>query len=527
MLALKELAQFLDSLEELGSNKRKIELAADFLNSLSLDDLTSTLNLLTDNAASGIGGKTLLMATSELVDENKFASALRSTGDVGEAIALSLKPRAIQASLTKEPLYVGEVVEILRVTSRRSSRDEKTELLKKAISRCSALEAKYLAKIIIRDFRIGFSDGLLLNALALALNSDVGKMRRMSAFSQIYELPEIAGKPEAGVPGIFRPFKPMLAQRASSSDEIIKRHGKSSLERKIDGFRAMIHKSSSTVKIYSRRLQDVTEKLPDVVKIVENFDGDFIVDCEIAGFKNGRIMPFQRIMRRFRKYDIGAMAREISLRPFIFDVLHLDGKSFIDAGYEYRRSILEEKFAYLTVERRVAESPEEVGSFFKDSVNRGYEGVVAKDLNSTYLPGERSASWLKLKRAPEALDLVIIEAQWGYGRRHNYLSNYTLGVRGRNELTPIGKTYKGLTDKEMEKLTEKLLGLKLKEENRKVIVRPEIVVEVIYDDIQRSPRYRCSYALRQTRIRGIRWDKSADEADDLKKVQMIYKKMHG
>lgn len=525
MLTLEELSRFLDSLEAKRSNKRKIDLAADFFSALSPDDLTSVLNLLTDNTASGIGGKTLMLAISDFVDPQKFQSELRSTGDVGEAIAFSLRSNTTQTSLTREPLYVQEVIEVLRIASRL--RDEKIALLRKAISRCSPLEAKYLAKIILRDLRIGFSNGLLLSSLASLFNLDLARVKRMAAFFPVYELPVMIKRGALRIPRPLQPFKPMLAERASDPEEVIKRQGKTSLERKIDGFRAMIHKSGSTVKIYSRRLQDVTEKLPDVVRVVEDFDDEFILDCEIAGFKNGRIMPFQRMMRRFRKYDIGAIAREISLRPFIFDVPYLNGRSLIDESYEKRRRILEDRFAYLTVDRTVTDDLKEVRSSFRDSVKMGYEGLVAKDPSSPYLPGERSPSWLKLKRIPEPLDLVIMEAQWGYGRRHNYLSDYTLGAFFREGLTPIGKSYKGLTDKEMEELTAKLLALKLSEEYGKVMVKPEIVVEVMYDDIQKSSRYSCGYALRQARIGGIRWDKTPEEADDLKKIQMIYRKMHG
>jgi ATP-dependent DNA ligase len=329
-----------------------VGLAATFLTPLQSDDLTSTLYLLADNTANGTGPKTLMAAISELGDMSQFGKILRSTGDVGDAVSASIEFEFIQASITREPLYVGEVSEILRVSSKGSSRTGKKELLKKLISRCSPLESKYLARIIVRDLRVGFSRGLLLNGLSIALDSDEDTVRRMAAFSPIHEIPEQIGRAGLDVPRLFSPFRPMLAQPASSADEIIKRHGETSLERKIDGFRAMIHKSGSIIEIYSRSPQDVTEKLPDVVRIAKNFDGDFIIDCEIAGFKNGRIMPFQRIMRRFRKYGIEAMTRKISLRPFIFDVLYQNGRSLIDRPYNERRKTLEEKFTYLTVERK-------------------------------------------------------------------------------------------------------------------------------------------------------------------------------
>jgi len=302
-------------------------------------------------------------------------------------------------------------------------------------------------------------------------------------------------------------------------------------EYKFDGARVQIHLKNDTVRIFSRRLSDVTSSLPDIVEQVSScirnvreaiFDGEVVAVDE-----SGKPMPFQELLRRFRRIrDVLKETERIPLRLWIFDVLYLNGEILLDKPYIERRKILEEivdeKFLTPMI---ITSDPSEALKFMEKAVNEGHEGLMIKQLNSTYKPGRREKLWLKLKPA-ENLDLVIVAADWGHGRRTGWLSNYHLAayntVTGGFEV--VGKTFKGLTDEEFEWMTKKLLQLKIDDDGYTVRVKPRIVVEVAYNEIQRSPKYRSGYALRFARIVRIREDKRPEEADTIQKIQELYLK---
>jgi len=298
---------------------------------------------------------------------------------------------------------------------------------------------------------------------------------------------------------LFRPIKPMLAQMAEGVEEALKEHGgKTAFEYKLDGARIQIHKSGSEVKVFSRRLTDVTESLPEIVEVIrrEVKHREAVMEGEVIALgKDGNPLPFQHLMRRFRRvYGVERIAEnipEISLTKQI-----------------------------------VTDDPAEAERFLEEAVDEGHEGLMAKRLNSPYTPGVRGKHWLKIKKTLEPLDLVIIAAEYGTGRRHRWLSDYHLAARDEEtgEFLMLGKTFKGLTDREMEEMTRRLKQIALEERGHIVVVKPQIVVEVLYNEIQRSPKYRSGMALRFARITRIRDDKSPEEADTIQKVRRIYEK---
>jgi DNA ligase-1 len=329
---------------------------------------------------------------------------------------------------------------------------------------------------------------------------------------------------------LFVPLLPMLSELSEDFDEVLKAHGgTTALEFKYDGARIQIHKERERVRIWSRRLTEVTDSIPEIAAIAINeLAGEsFILDGEVVAIgKDGRPFPFQELMRRFRRiHGIEAAAGEIPLCLFLFDCLYFDGASLIDQPYQARWRRLESltrgkhlAARLVTGEKAAAEE------FLNRSLAAGHEGVMAKALESAYNPGNRGKLWFKIKPA-ETVDCVIVAADRGSGRRRGWLSNYHLAVaNGEDGFAPVGKTFKGLTDREFTEMTERLQALKIGDDGYTVSVRPEVIVEVAYNEIQHSPQYSSGFALRFARIARIREDKAPAQATTLAELQALYER---
>ncbi|RLI10675.1 DNA ligase [Candidatus Bathyarchaeota archaeon] len=443
-----------------------------------------------------------------------------------------------QTTLTEEPLTILRVhrtLEEIAEASGPGSRRLKEGLLEGLISRAGPREAEVLVRIIFGEMRIGVSEGVMMEGIAEAAGAAPSLVRR--ALMLTGDLGEVArtaltegeeGLRRVGV-RMFVPLKPMLAAMAYDIGEVIEVHGgRTAFEYKFDGARIQIHRRGDRVRVYSRRLSDVTESLPDIVDLVLRriSSDDVILEGEaVAIGEGGRPLPFQDLMRRFtRVHDVAEMAERIPLRLHLFDVLYLDRRLLIDEPYEERWRLLEAVSpGDLLAERIVTGDPAEAEVFLRRAIEAGHEGLMAKRLDSRYTPGLRGKRWFKIKPA-ETLDLVIVAADWGYGRRTGWLSNYHLAARDGDEFRVIGKTFKGLTDEEFEWMTRRLQGLKVRETPQTVYVRPEVVVEVAFNEIQRSPHYRSGFALRFARVTRIRRDKGPGDADTLDRVRELYEK---
>jgi DNA ligase-1 len=390
-------------------------------------------------------------------------------------------------------------------------------------------------RIIFGEMRIGAVEGVVLDAIAGATSADPDLVRRANMLlGDVARVAQIAltKGPEAlraiGVT-LFVPIKPMLAEMADGFEEVFKEHrGLSAFEFKYDGARIQIHRKNEELRIFSRRLTDVTGSLPDIVKVAKERirSEEFLVEGEVvATGRNGKPLLFQDLMRRFRRvHEIETMVREIPLKLFLFDAIYLDGKLLIDTPYRERWATLEgladsDLLAKRIVTRDLAEAQELMNA----SIRAGHEGLMAKDLQSTYTPGVRGKKWFKIKPA-ETLDMVIVAAEWGSGRRRGWLSNYHLAVRDNQtgEYLMVGKTFKGLTDEEFIEITKRLLELKSRETDYTVYVKPSIVAEVAFNEIQRSPHYKSRFALRFARITRFREDKRPEDADTLQRLQTLY-----
>ena len=332
----------------------------------------------------------------------------------------------------------------------------------------------------------------------------------------------------------------MLAQLGEDFSSLIAEHqGKTALEYKLDGARVQIHKGGKEVRIFSRHLKEVTESIPEITTQIQKeiqakeaiFDGEVI-----ATNSQGKPLPFQELMRRFRRVQkVELSMKEVPVRLFLFDLLYMNGRSLIDLSYKERWKCLKEISPEdLLVPRIITGEISEAKSFLKEATISGHEGLMAKSLESPYTPGARGKRWFKIKPA-ETLDLVIVAADWGSGRREGWLSNYHLACRDSEtgEYWVIGKTFKGLTDEEFTRMTQALLKLKippLSPFNKgglgdyTVYVKPQIVVEVTYNEIQKSPKYESGFALRFARITRIREDKTPQEADTLTHLKDLYQR---
>jgi len=584
-----DFAEVCQSLGQTSSRLQIAELAGAFLAGLTADEAAIAARMMVGLAQEQgaehqlqISGRAIWRVVAEMTDaqeqgEDIFAAA----ADFGEAVEMTLRRRSVEPAPTLSIIEVDSGLRAIAAITGRSSRGRKLAALRELFERASALEGKYLAKILIGEMRHGMSEGLLLEALARMVSRPVAEVRRAhqlepdvgrlvgrlrapqapaaappnagdaagggaaleeaagvspaassSAMQAAIGDAEREGRPEnrAAPPAPPKPLRPMLAAPVANIAEAFRiLDGNLALEHKLDGARVQIHCDGTHVRIFSRRLNDITPSLPEVVEMMAGLGRRrVIVDGEVIAVDGaGRAIAFQGLMRRFgRTRDIERLRAEQPVRLFLFDLMSLEDNWLIDVPYADRYVALSELAEDAGLERAgriLPASPAEGQQFYARAIAEGYEGVMAKGLDSRYTPGVRGRGWLKIKTA-RTLDLVIVAAEWGYGRRHGWLSNYHLAARdpAAGGFVEVGKTFKGLTDADFQEMTARLLALKTAEAHGTVVVRPEVVVEVAYSDIQRSPRYAGGMALRFARIVGVRSDKSPDEADTIEAVAAAF-----
>jgi DNA ligase-1 len=528
--------------ECLTRTRSRLELArrvAEFLATLEADEVRPAIRLLLGAAGKGetaVSGATLWPVLVRFVGAGADAEAAWANAvDFGEAAERLLSTRP-----PHEPpaLSIAEVERRIRALAEErgaGSRARKEARLAQLFAELTPTEAKYVVKNLIREMRTGVAEGVVLDALAQLAAGDRDAVARAHLLEG--DLAEVAarvlaGKGTALAPSTleyFRPLRPMLAQTAESVTEALAGfEGRAAVEEKLDGARVQIHRRGAECRLYSRRLQDLTGSLPDVVERVVGGLGTpaAIMEGEVLPIDaEGRVLPFQELMRRFRRVrDIERLTREIPVRLRLFDVLQREEAPLIDEPYGARWTALEQaRGALETVGRVLPASAAEGEAFYARAIADGLEGVMVKGLDAPYAPGSRGRGWLKVKRAT-SVDLVIVAADRGYGRRHGWLSNYHLAARdeetGRFE--PVGKTFKGLTDAEFQAMTERLIALRVSEEGSTVFVEPRVVVEVLFSDLQTSPTYAVGLALRFARIARIRDDKSPADADTVQHLRALF-----
>ncbi len=506
-----ELAATSDAVADTAGRRAKIELLADSLRRLAAGASAADPGAL-DRIAAG---------AAYLAGELRQ----RQTG-VGYASLRELPEAAEAATLTVS--QVDAALQRLADTSGPGSQAERRRLVHALFAAATADEQRVLVGLLTGELRQGAQAGLLVDAIAKAAEVDVAAVRR--ALLLAGDLKAVAAAALTGGPGalakfhltVGRPLAPMLAQSAPSVAAALTATGApAAADVKLDGVRIQVHRDGDDVAVFSRSLDDLTARLPGVVESIRALPGRrLVLDGEAMGLdENGRPLPFQETASRAARRKAPAV-----LKPFFFDLLHLDGVDLLDTSARERWTALAGALPEeLLVTRTVVDTPEDAERAFAAAVDAGQEGLVIKSLEAPYDVGRRGAAWVKVKPR-HTLDLVILAAEWGHGRRRGWLSNLHLGARDPETggFVMLGKTFKGLTDEMLRWQTERLQSLAVERGDWVVRVRPELVVEIAFDGVQTSPRYPGGVALRFARVLRYREDKSAAEADTIATVRAIH-----
>ncbi|MEU1085959.1 ATP-dependent DNA ligase [Streptomyces sp. NPDC005892] len=490
------------------ARNRKVELLADLFREAAPDDVPVVIPYLAGRLPQGrlgIGWSTL-----------------------GDSVAPATDPTLTVAHTDAELTAIGSL-------TGSGSRAARAERLRALLGAATADEQHFLRALLLGELRQGALDAIAVDALARASGAAGADVRR--AVMLAGSLTDVAVALLADGPDalarfrltVGRPVHPMLAHTAGSVPEAIdKMGGRAVVEEKLDGIRVQVHRDGNGVRAWTRTLDDITDRLPDLVTAVAAFPGErFILDGEVIALgPDGRPRPFQEIAARVgSRRDVARAAAELPVLPVFFDVLDVDGEDLLDRPLAERHAALARLVPErMRVRRAVVAAPsdpsarEAAGAFFAATLERGHEGVVVKDLAAPYSAGRRGASWLKVKPV-HTLDLLVLAAEWGSGRRSGKLSNLHLGALGPDGApVMLGKTFKGLTDQLLAWQTERLLGLSTGDDGHVVTVRPELVVEIAYDGLQRSTRYPAGVTLRFARVLRYREDKRPQEADTVATV---------
>jgi len=429
---------------------------------------------------------------------------------------------------------VDRVFDQVAATAGPGSGTERVQLLRELLRRATSDEQDFLIRLLFGELRQGALEGVLVESVARAGDVPAAALRRAvmvaGGLAPVARAALVDGR--AGLSKfmvqIFQPITPMLAQPATGLDEALRElEDEVALEWKIDGARIQVHKAGDDIKVFSRNLREVTSAVPEVVEAARTLAArDAILDGEVIAIRpDGTPHPFQNTMQRFgRRLDVDRLRAALPLVPFFFDCLYLDGHALIDEPQARRFATLASVAPSLVVPARIRPTRQQAEQFLDETLRLGHEGVMVKALGSGYAAGRRGQHWIKIKVA-RTLDLVVLAAEWGHGRRKGWLSNLHLGARdpAHGAFVMLGKTFKGLTDQMLAWQTAKLLTLEIARDDYTVYVRPELVVEIAFNDLQESPHYPGGLALRFARVKGYRPDKSAAEADTIDTVREIHR----
>jgi DNA ligase-1 len=409
----------------------------------------------------------------------------------------------------------------------------RAQALKALFSLATSAEQHFLLRLLVGELRQGALAGVMIEGIAAAANLPAARVRRAAMYSNglgsVARAALLDGESALAAfrLELFKPASPMLADTAADTAQALKElGGEAAFEWKMDGARIQAHKVAGEVRIYTRSLNEVTAAIPEIVEAVRSFASPTLVlDGEAIAFDSGgRPHPFQTTMRRFgRKLNVDAMRTELPIQAFFFDCLHVQGRSIVEQPTRSRFDALAEIVpASMRVPRLVTSSEPEAAAFYDAAIDAGHEGLMAKSLEAPYEAGNRGSSWFKIKRA-HTLDLVVLAAEWGHGRRAGKLSNLHLGALdpATGGYVMLGKTFKGLTDATLEWQTGQLLARETHRDEWTVYVRPELVVEIAFSDLQQSTRYPGGVALRLARVKRYREDKTTLEADTLEAVRKL------
>lgn len=561
MTSFREFAETCQAIEKISSTIDTTNRVADLLKKVDVEELPTTTHFIMSKVFPVWSGKQLGIGTSLLYTSLSKASGMpvksiqtlvRTTGDIGDAALLILKEKRKNqvtfSSFLEEPpeFSIMEVYNRFKIASEASgkgSQEVKIRNLQYLFNSSTPREAKYIARLALEELRIGVGEGVVRDAIAKAFSVPADVVEH--AFMVTNDLGIVAATAkEGGLEAlerlgieINRPIKMMLSQISPDINADIKEMKEAAVEWKFDGARVQVHKDGDSVTLFSRKLDNVTDSLPDLVEIVRKHvkAESAILDGEaVAVDEDGKPRAFQEILKRFRrKYNVEEKALGIPIQLNLFDIMYLNGKTLIDLPLIERRKLLEscvessvEDSKAICVDKQVITGDLEViEQIYREALEAGHEGLVIKNPNSIYSPGKRGKNWLKKKPLMETLDLVVVGAEWGFGRRANLIGSYTVACYDPKTLRflQVGKVGTGLTDEQLKELTEMLSGLMEGGEAGGVFaIRPKIVLEIAFEEIQKSPNYNSGFALRFPRFVRIRDDKAPEEVDTIQRIGKVY-----
>ncbi len=491
----------------------------------------------------------------------KVEERFKRTGDLGLVVEELIKNKR-QSTLFRKRLTVEKVfwnLQKLAETEGKGSQDRKFQLISEIIGSAEAKEAKYIVRTVLGELRVGVAEGIIKDAIAEAflpeekdatnaiewawfLTGDYGEIAVIAKDKGMAGLKKV--KLEIG-----KPIQVLLAEKSPSLSDALESFDECAIEVKYDGARVQIHKKGERIWLYTRRLENITKQFPDLVDLVRRHakGSEFIIEGEILAIdpKNRVPMTFQTLSQRIhRKYDIEDIAKQIPIQANIFDLIYLDGKSFFETSFKERRKILESIITevpgkFQLAEELITKDLQKAEKFYKKALEQNQEGVMVKNLKALYQPGRRVAGgWLKVKPTMENLDLTIVGGQWGTGKRAGWMGSFLLGVRDETgRFLECGMIGTGIREKEQEEqkkevnakvgvtfvnLTKMLKPYIESEKGGLIKIKPKVVVEVAYEEIQKSPNYESGYALRFPRVQRIRFDKGPEQADTLERLKRLY-----
>ncbi|WP_298685142.1 ATP-dependent DNA ligase [uncultured Methanomethylovorans sp.] len=498
----------------------------------------------------GLGTGILINALSRSsgLSIKEIEDIVRETGDIGKTTVKALgkvsKGQVTFSSFLDSPaeLSIMEVFERFRDIAHATGKGSQTSKIKHLqylFNSASVEEVSYIARLAIEDMRIGVGEGIVRDAIAKAFNVPVASVERGYMLTNDMGLVAVTAK-EGGNEALLnlglqvgRPIKLMLAQVTPDIETAIRELGVVAAEWKFDGARVQIHKKGDTVTLYSRRLENITGSLPDIVSAVKTAvkADSAILDGEaVAIDEDGRPKPFQEILKRFRrKYDVQNKVRHIPLTLNLFDIMYLNGDSLIELPLQKRREFLVSSIGdsdLVHVDNQLITSDiSQINCMYEQALQAGHEGIMIKNPGSPYSPGKRGKNWLKKKPVMETLDLVVIGAEWGYGRRTSFLGSFALACHDpeTGRFLSVGKVATGISDEQLAELTELFREHIISESGTSVEIRPHVLFEVAFEEIQKSTNYGSGYALRFPRLVRVRDDKSLEEADTLERLEDMYR----
>jgi DNA ligase-1 len=547
-VSFSEFSTLCEKVRLTSSKNAKVAIIAEYL--AKLDDLSLPAAVLFlsgavfpkgSGLALNVGFNTIMQSLSEIarLEPEEIQEIYLKHGDMGALAEHAVSKKQWSPLVPQRQLLLPDLHDQLRKIADASgprSAETKKKILTGLLINCSPLEARYLVKIATGELRVGAVEGLVELAVGKAFGHDAQSVRQAMLLSGDIAQVALLAKKDALATAIMKPLAPlsfMLADVMFSAEEIAQYYGGKQMicEFKYDGIRMQLHKFGGQARMFSRKLEDVTGSFPEIAGAAALLQHDFILDGEVLAYKNDRPLHFQELQKRLRRKAVTEQLKsEIPVIYAPYDVMYVDGQQVIDRPLIERKSLLSQikfKVPIIDLGYRVVSSAQEIADAFVESRKLGHEGLVIKEPESQYHPGKRGRHWVKLKRELDTIDAVVVIAEYGHGKRAGMLSDYTFAVQDDDdddggELKAIGKAYSGLADDEIAELTARLRSIAVKDEGYRLLVRPEIVLEVAFDSIQKSDRHDSGYALRFPRIKYIRADKTVSDIDTLDKVRRIY-----